>query len=146
MQSEFPRTLPVIESQVTLEAFNETASRIQMEGLFSYDPADPFAVTLVLKAYPCDVRWTFARDLLIDGLSEPAGSGDVVVYPFLDAETGSAVNVLELRSPDGEFMAQMSQQALHSFVDVMLDSVPLGAESQLLDLDRLAALLVAPPE
>jgi hypothetical protein len=38
----------------------------------------------------------------------------------------------------------MPRQALQSFVRAMLDSVPLGAESELLDLDRLAALLAAP--
>jgi hypothetical protein len=68
------------------------------------------------------------------------------VFPFLDPETGSATTVLELRSPGGRFMSQVSQQALQSFVRAMLDSVPLGAESELIDLDRLVELLVAPQE
>lgn len=68
------------------------------------------------------------------------------MFPFLDPETGSAVTVLGLRSPDGEFMSQVPQQALQSFVRAMLDSVPLGAESDLIDLDRLVDLLVAPQE
>jgi sporulation and cell division protein SsgA len=135
--------MPII-TRVTMEGFDETGSRAQTEGMLSYDPTDPFAVTLTLKTNPRDVRWTFARDLLVDGLSEPAGAGDVVLFPALDAETGFAVNVIELRSRDGYFMAQMPRQALQSFVRAMLDSVPLGAESELLDLDRLAALLAAP--
>jgi hypothetical protein len=143
---ESPSLLPVIESSVVMDRFDETGSLVQSDALFSYDPADPFAVTLVLKASPRDVRWTFARDLLIDGRFEPAGAGDVVVFPFLDPETGSATTVLELRSPGGRFMSQVSQQALQSFVRAMLDSVPLGAESELIDLDRLVELLVAPQE
>lgn len=146
MQFDSPSTLPVIESPVAVERFDETGSLVQSDALFSYDPSDPFAATLTLKASPRDVRWTFARDLLIDGLFEPAGEGDVVVFPFLDPETGSAVTVLELRSPDGTFMAQVAQQALQAFVRAMLDSVPLGAESDLVDLDRLVELLVAPQE
>lgn len=146
MQFESPLALPVIESRVAVERFDETGSLVQSDALFSYDPSDPFAVTLTLKAFPRDVRWTFARELLVDGLFEPAGEGDVVVFPFLDPETGSAVTVLELRSPGGEFMAQVAQQALQSFVRAMLDSVPLGAESDLIDLDRLVDMLVAPQE
>jgi Streptomyces sporulation and cell division protein, SsgA len=131
-------------TRVTMEWFDETGTPAQIEALFSYDPTDPFAVTLTLKANPRDVRWTFARDLLVDGLSEPAGVGDVVLFPALDAETGFAVNVIELRSRHGYFMAQLPRQALQSFVRAMLDSVPLGYEAELLDLDRLAALLAAP--
>jgi Streptomyces sporulation and cell division protein, SsgA len=143
---ESPSTLPVVECRVAVERFDETGSLVQSDALFSYDPADPFAVTLVLNAFPRDVRWTFARDLLIDGRFEPAGAGDVVVFPFLDPESGSAMTVLELRSPGGQFMSQMPQQALQSFVRAMLDTVPLGAESDLIDLDRLVDLLVAPQE
>ena len=146
MQFESPLALPVIESRVAVERFDETGSLVQSDALFSYDPSDPFAVTLTLKAFPRDVRWTFARDLLVDGLFEPAGEGDVVVFPFLDPETASAVTVLELRSPSGGFMAQLPQQELQAFVRAMLDSVPLGAESDLIDLDRLVDLLVAPQE
>lgn len=43
-------------------------------------------------------------------------------------------------------MAQVARQALQAFVRAMLDSVPLGAESDLVDLDRLVELLVAPQE
>jgi hypothetical protein len=131
---------------VAVERLDETGSLVQSDALFSYDPSDPFAATLTLKAFPRDVRWTFARDLLIDGLFEPAGAGDVVVFPFLDPETGSAVTVLGLRSPGGGFMFQVPQRALQGFVRAMLDSVPLGAESDLIDLDRLVNLLVAPQE
>ena len=146
VQFESPSTLPVIESPVAVERFDESGSLVQSDALFSYDPSDPFAATLTLKAFPRDVRWTFARDLLIDGLFEPAGEGDVVVFPFLDPETASAVTVLELRSPSGGFMAQLPQQELQAFVRAMLDSVPLGAESDLIDLDRLVDLLVAPQQ
>ena len=43
-------------------------------------------------------------------------------------------------------MFRVAQQALQGFVPTMLDSVPLGAESDLIDLDRLVDLLVAPQE
>ena len=43
-------------------------------------------------------------------------------------------------------MAQVPQRALQGFVRAMLDSVRLGAESDLIDLDRLVDLLLAPQE
>lgn len=68
------------------------------------------------------------------------------MVPFLGPGTDSAVTVLGLRSPSGGFMAQVPQRALQGFVRAMLDSVRLGAESDLIDLDRLVDLLLAPQE
>lgn len=42
---------------------------------------DPFAVSAVFTAGGTQVLWTFARELLRDGLYAPAGGGDVMVAP-----------------------------------------------------------------
>ena len=145
MQFERPSTLNVIESHVVMDGFDEDGSLIHTEAVFSYDPGDPFAMTVVLRAVPRDVRWTFARDLLIDGMFEPAGEGDVTVFPCLDLN-GSTVTVLELRSPGGTFMAQAPQRELAGFARAMSDTVPLGAESMMLDMDQLISQLMEPQE
>ena len=72
-----------------------------LDGEFAYDPADPYAVTMKLEARCGSVTWTFARDLLAEGVYEPTGDGDVQVWPCL-SNTGEAVVIVELCSPDGD--------------------------------------------
>ena len=109
---------------------------VPLDVTLSYDAADPFAVTVILHAEPGAVRWTFARDLLVDGMFAPAGleDGDVYVWPCL-ADGQVAVVVVELRSPTGEFMGQVATRDMGRFVDDMLGAVPLGSEADEVDLD-----------
>ena len=69
---------------VTLELIDSTGAATPLETELSYDPADPFAVTATFLTVAGQVRWTFGRDLLIGGLFEPTGDGDVHVWPCLD--------------------------------------------------------------
>ena len=108
----------------------------------SYDPADPFAVAAVFDTGGEQVRWTFARDLLRLGLFEPAGDGDVHVWPS-DDEGGDEVVILELCSPDGESTLQASAVALAGFLADTARAVPFGAESDHVDVDALVAAILA---
>ncbi|SDD18210.1 SsgA family sporulation/cell division regulator [Streptomyces prasinopilosus] len=48
----------------------------------SYDPADPFAVTLVFSHDGRVLaRWQLDREMLADGLTRPVGIGDVRLRP-----------------------------------------------------------------
>ena len=76
------------------------------------------------------MRWTFARDLLLDGLYEPTGDGDVHVWPCLDSD-GHAVVIIELCSPDGEALVQMRTGELSAFNERVTKAVPAGEESEL---------------
>ena len=104
----------------------------------TYDPLDPFAVTLVFRTQPRPVRWTFARSLLTDGLLEPTGDGDVHVWASLD-DAGMAVAMVELCSPDGDVLVQFRSHDVVSFLDRTEAVVPTGQESALLDLDATIA-------
>lgn len=108
----------------------------------SYDPADPFAVTLVFRTNPRPVAWTFARDLLTSGVSEPNGDGDVHVWPCLD-DAGCAVVTIELCSPDGDLLVQFGTPDVVSFLDHTEDMVPTGTESSLVDVDAAIAAVLA---
>src|SRR3954471_20708744 len=94
---------------------------------FVYDPADACAVTMVLQTVSGPVHWTFARELLVEGQYEPAGDGDVHVWPCLSA-AGEAVGFLELSSPVGKTMLQFPARAVQEFVHSSVDAVPLGRE------------------
>jgi len=111
------------------------------EGELVFDHADPYAVTMRLEARSGSVVWTFARELLADGLYAPIGDGDVQVWPCLSG-SGEAVVVIELCSPDGMAMLQASSRSVHDFVDRTLEVVPEGEETEHLAIDTLISQLL----
>jgi hypothetical protein len=113
-----------------------------LDGEFSFDPADPYAVTMKLEARSGSVTWTFARELLAEGLYHPAGDGDVQVWPCL-SNTGDAVVIVELCSPDGTALLQTGSRAVQSFVTSIYDAVPDGTESAHVSIDALVEQLLA---
>ena len=136
-------TAPATVTQpVRLELIDASGAATPIEAELRYDAADPFAVTTVFMTGHSEVRWTFGRDLLSEGLYEPAGDGDVHVWPCLDTH-GHAVVIIELCSPDGEALVQARTGDLRSFVDRMNRTVKPGTESDLLDIDAAIASIFA---
>jgi Streptomyces sporulation and cell division protein, SsgA len=137
-------TAPVrLTQSVTLELIDATGSVTPINAELHYDPRDPYAVTTVFMTGASQVRWTFGRDLLTEGLYEPSGDGDVHVWPCLDSD-GHAVVMIELCSPDGEALVQARTGDLSTFVDRMTRAVEPGRESDHLDVDAtLAAIFSA---
>jgi hypothetical protein len=113
-----------------------------LDGEFSFDPADPYAVTMKLEARSGSVTWTFARELLAEGLYHPSGDGDVQVWPCL-SNTGDAVVIVELCSPDGTALLQTGSRAVQMFVTSIYDAVPDGTESSYVSIDALVEQLLA---
>ncbi len=132
----------VVTEAVTLDCVDGSGQAMTLPGSLGYASADPYAVTLTFSTAGGDVVWTFARDLMVRGLTAPAGDGDVHVWPCLDAD-GQAVVIVELRSPDGELLVQIQTKALYRFVQRTLTAVPLGTEGEHLDLDMLIDQLMA---
>lgn len=132
----------VITQPVALELIDTAGTATPIEAELRYDPADPYAVTTVFKTGSSQVRWTFGRELLAEGLYEPAGDGDVHVWPCLDS-SGHAVVIIELCSPDGEALVQARTGDLQSFVERMNQAVARGAESDLVDIDAAIAAIFA---
>ncbi len=140
-----------MQKQITAQAITEQLQLefVDTEGLstplvaeFEYNPADPFAVSILFTDEPAPVRWTFARELLIEGFYEPTGDGDVHVWPCLNSE-GSAVVILELSSPSGEVLVQISSRELSNFIHQMVAMVPPGSEDSMIDLDAEIGQLLA---
>jgi hypothetical protein len=108
---------------------------------FRYDAADPYAVHVGFRTGGDEiVEWTFARQLLTDGVTHPVGEGDVQVWPGADA--GSHVVCLSLSSPSGSALFEMPLGGLVEFLTRTYASVPTGNESDFVDLDAELALLV----
>jgi hypothetical protein len=79
------------------------------------------------------VHWTFARDLLVEGVFRPCGRGDVRVWP---AKTeGRGVVLMALSSPDGDALLQAPAAQVSAWLERTLRVVPPGTEGEQLGLD-----------
>lgn len=135
-------TALTVTQPVQLELIDSSGTATPIEAELRYDATDPFAVTTVFMTGHSEVRWTFGRDLLAEGLYEPAGDGDVHVWPCLDSR-GHAVVIIELCSPDGEALVQARTGDLRTFVDRMSKVVKPGTESDLVDVDAAITAIFA---
>ena len=103
----------------------------------------PWAVWITFPGGRDEVRWAVGRTLLLQGLTDPAGEGDIQLWPSID-EDGRAAVVVEFCSPDGRLVGQLRTNELYRFLTRTLALVPLGTES--IDLDVLVAALTSPSQ
>ncbi|MCB5905994.1 SsgA family sporulation/cell division regulator [Streptomyces pinistramenti] len=113
----------------------------QIPAALRYDPDDPFAVLVVFPPPASldgtEVVWTFARELLTEGLRGPAGIGDVHLWPC-----GPRTVMVELHTVEGLAMVQFDARDLRRFLAMAYGLVARGDEARHLDVDAdLAALL-----
>jgi hypothetical protein len=97
---------------------------------------EPFAVTVAFRTERGRwVEWAFARELLVDGLTEPAGIGDVRVRPDLTDEQD--LLFLEIESPDGYALVEFDREDVENFITATVEIVPRGTESAHFDVEAL---------
>jgi hypothetical protein len=106
-----------------------------------YDRTDPFAVRMTFPAPATldgvEVCWTFARELLMDGLEGPTGEGDVQVRPY-----GTDRTVLEFHAPEGTALVHVRNHDLRRFLRRTITLVAPGEEERHIDLDHDLAELM----
>jgi Streptomyces sporulation and cell division protein, SsgA len=140
-----PRPTRIVVTPVTLERALPSPSGkdtvVEMPGELRFEPTDPFAVTLTVLAPGSPVRWKIARDLLLHGCYERVGEGDVRIEPGVDA-AGRAVVLIRLDPPRGSAVLTTPTVAIVDFLDRVLAAVPIGTESEHLDVDRVIHLLL----
>lgn len=140
-----------VSSELQLRLVVPGAASLPVRADLDYDVTDPYAVTVSFhtgtgSATSDVVQWTFARQLLSDGVTVPAGEGDVQVWPSTGA-SGGAVVCLSLSSPSGRALFEVPLSDLVEFLGRTYDAVPTGAESDHVDVEaELALLLWAEPE
>lgn len=107
---------------------------------WSYRADQPYTVT---AAFQTDrdrwVEWVFSRELLVAGLTDSAGVGDVRFRPL--EERGLKMLVVEIESPEGYALLELDHEAVADFLDVTEEMVPLGSEDEHFDVDALIAEL-----
>jgi hypothetical protein len=136
-------TSPRIWQAVSLQCLDARGRSLELPAELGWDPTDPYAVAVAFGWPGTTVCWLVGRDLLIDGLTHPAGEGDVLLWPSID-ENGRAAVVVELCSPNGRLVAQLSTRELRAFLDRTLVAVPQGTGWG--DVDDLFDALTSDPE
>ena len=139
-----------VSTQLQLRLVVPGAASLPVRAGLHYDVHDPYAVQVSFHtgAAPGEgeiVEWTFARQLLTDGVTAPVGEGDVQVWP--SASNGLPVVCLSLSSPSGKALFVVPLPELVDFLGQTYAAIPTGSESDHVDVDaELALLLWAEPE
>ncbi|GAA2881222.1 SsgA family sporulation/cell division regulator [Streptomyces mexicanus] len=107
-----------------------------------YESADPYALRAVFRiSEENTVEWVFARELLAEGLHQPAGEGDIHVWPTLEPPR-KAVRIA-LASHAGTALIEAPARQVAAFLRRTDAAVPPGTEHEHLDMDGELALIFA---
>ncbi|MEK2475627.1 MULTISPECIES: SsgA family sporulation/cell division regulator [Streptomyces] len=116
---------------------------IPVAGRFSYRSDRPYEVEVAFISRGETVAtWLFARDLLIDGLHDEVGHGDVRVWPTHRAGGAHRVHI-ELATDDSVCELAVRTTELTAWLEQTTAIVPPGHEGRHLDIDAHLARLLA---
>lgn len=135
------RSRASVSCDLRLRLLVSGSSALTIAATMRYDSDDPHAVHATFHTGDDEtVEWVFARDLLAEGLREPAGYGDVRVWP--SRSRGVEVVCISLSSPEGHALLEAPADELHGFLNRTYVAVAPGSEHLHMDLDtELVALL-----
>lgn len=136
-----------VSSVLQLRLLVHGSAALPVQAELSYDVTDPYAVQVSFHTGGGSgevVEWTFARQLLTEGVDAPAGQGDVRAWPSLAGR--ESVVCLSLSSPSGKALFEVPLPELVEFLAMTYDAVATGAESQHVDVDAELSMLLQSPE
>ncbi|MFJ6634171.1 SsgA family sporulation/cell division regulator [Streptomyces sp. NPDC091376] len=133
----------VVERELELKLVLSPERSIPVPARLGYRTEDPYAVHITFhigSEHP--VHWTFARELLVEGVFRPCGHGDVRIWPTkVDRRS---VILIALSSPDGEALLEAPSAQVSAWLERTLRVVPPGSEREHLGIDEELAELLAP--
>ncbi|MER6269710.1 SsgA family sporulation/cell division regulator [Streptomyces sp900105755] len=132
----------VVERELELRLILSPERSIPVPARLSYRSDDPYAVHVgfhINSEQP--VNWTFARDLLVEGVFRPCGQGDVRVWPAKVADR--TVVLMALSSPDGDALLEAPVPQVSAWLERTLRVVPPGSEGGQLGIDEALDQLLA---
>jgi hypothetical protein len=135
-------TRPVtVQAEIELRLVVPGSASLPVLADLRYEVIDPYAVHVAFHTGGSEtVEWTFARQLLTDGVTRAVGDGDVQVWP---APTTARPSVnLSLSSPSGRALFEVPLAELVEFLSQTYNAVPTGSESSYVDVDAELALLL----
>jgi sporulation and cell division protein SsgA len=124
----------VVECELEIRLVLSPEHSLPVHARLSYGADDPYAAHIAFHVGPgAPVTWTFARELLVEGVFRPCGEGDVRVWP---AKVGDRdVICVALSSPDGDALLETPSGVVSGWLERTLRAVPAGAESEVLGMD-----------
>ncbi|EST21064.1 hypothetical protein N566_27770 [Streptomycetaceae bacterium MP113-05] len=132
-----------IEEEIDLRLVLSPDNGITVPARLRYRTDDPYAVHVSFHIHSdTPVHWTFARELLIEGVFRPCGQGDVRVWPTRHA--AQPVVCLALSSPDGDALLETPTVTVSSWLERTLRAVPPGGEAGLLGIEEGLEALLSP--
>ncbi|MFK0155351.1 SsgA family sporulation/cell division regulator [Streptomyces sp. NPDC090499] len=132
----------VVERELELRLILSPERSIPVPARLTYRSDDPYAVHVsfhINSEQP--VNWTFARDLLVEGVFRPCGQGDVRVWPT--KVEGRTVVLMALSSPDGDALLEAPVPQVSAWLERTLRVVPPGSEGGQLGIDEALDQLLA---
>lgn len=133
----------VVERELELKLILSPERSIPVPARLTYRTNDPFAVHIAFHISSDNpVNWTFARELLVEGVFRPCGHGDVRVWPT--KVEGRSVVLMALSSPGGDALLEAPTAQVSAWLERTLRAVPPGTEADQLGIDDGLAELLAP--
>ncbi|MBL1080390.1 SsgA family sporulation/cell division regulator [Streptomyces actinomycinicus] len=132
----------VVERELELRLILSPERSVPVPARLGYRSDDPYAVHIsfhINSEHPVD--WTFARELLVEGVFRPCGNGDVRVWPA-KAE-GHGVVLMALSSPEGDALLEAPVPQVSAWLERTLRLVPPGTEGGQLGIDDALDQLLA---
>ncbi|AVH58501.1 MULTISPECIES: SsgA family sporulation/cell division regulator [Streptomyces] len=133
----------MVERELEVKLVLSPERSIPVPARLSYRTDDPYAVHItfhISSEHP--VHWTFARELLVEGVFRPCGHGDVRVWPTNVA--GRTVVLMALTSPDGDALLEAPAAQVSAWLERTLRAVSPGSEVEQLGIDDGLAELLTP--
>jgi hypothetical protein len=112
-----------VASRTVFDFVRPDGATAPVETQLLYQADDPFAVTMNFHAGGAVATWIMGRDLLAEGMTMPAGDGDVRLRPH-----AGRVLVLELISDRQVTVFRVPTGTLRKFLDATYRLVPPGSE------------------
>lgn len=133
----------VVERELEMNLVLSPERSIPVPARFTYRSDDPYAVHVTFHiGSDHAVHWSFARELLVEGVFRPCGHGDVRVWP--SKTDGRSVVLLALSSPKGNALLEAPATPVTAWLERTLRAVPPGAETEWLGMDSGLIGLLAP--
>ncbi|MGW0998047.1 SsgA family sporulation/cell division regulator [Streptomyces sp. NPDC002523] len=132
----------VVERELELKLILSPERSIPVPARLGYRSDDPYAVHITFHINSgSPVNWTFARELLVEGVFRPCGHGDVRVWPA--KADGRSVVLMALSSPDGDALLEAPTPQVSAWLEGTLRAVPPGTEGEALGIDDALDQLLA---
>ena len=132
----------VVERELELKLILSPERSIPVPARLGYRTDDPYAIHITFhinSEHP--VYWTFARELLVEGVFRSCGHGDVRVWPTKSG--GRSVVLMALTSPDGDALLEAPAAQVSAWLERTLRVVPPGTEGEQLGIDDALDQLLA---